>query len=649
MKWVEIRGFRSVARARLDLTRRTPNVLMGLNDHGKSNFLRAIHLFFTGRVEPAVPFDFERDFCASLRGKKGQRQQIVVEVGFSPDLVHPKLLSSVERQKILGTEQVSVRRIWRRAGVQSALVLLRRNATPKVYAVEEEGSASLPGEAAQKIPAHAPVQFMTEMERLLSRFRVHYLPSNKAASSFQAIGLSDAVKRYIFDPYAKGQNFQNLAEGLRDLREHFHAAVQDDLGNTLAARLDTLFPGISASGLTLPEKQEELVNTGEVAVTRAGGQVPLSACGSGLQSILMLEILAYLDSHSVTRSQELEPRFVWLIEEPEAFLYEDLIGYAGSRLREVSRQDRFTVVCTSHSRDAALATQGRIVWVTMDPTGSQVSSTFDLSSPQQMESFREYSRGQLGTGAIEAQLRQWVEDLGAKQKESIQRVLCVEGKHDEEVIKRLLEVCKKADTPNVRVLAPVTGSQNAEHVKLTVLTLSELLPTARVVGLFDNDYEGISRHRGLTDQLDRVGRTNAVGLVLPSTLACQAAPTGYIVESGGVPSTKATGESVDLTGKSLTMEALYDEPGIVAELIHKDMFWEHWVAKAVKVKVHKAAYSRLRDDSCKGAAAQVVITRLAKGRCGSLQILFDEVLKAFRRLDDGSRITDREPPTSDLN
>lgn len=56
---IEIRNFRSVRN--LSLSPGKLAVLVGKNDSGKSNILRALNLFFNGRTMPANDLDFEID------------------------------------------------------------------------------------------------------------------------------------------------------------------------------------------------------------------------------------------------------------------------------------------------------------------------------------------------------------------------------------------------------------------------------------------------------------------------------------------------------------------------------------------------------------------------------------------------------------
>jgi predicted ATP-dependent endonuclease of OLD family len=81
IKDFEIRSFRSIRHCKIeDLA--DFSILSGLNNSGKSNFLRALNLFFRGEPEPGAPINLQRDFYrGDLSSKK--RKQISVSAHFT--------------------------------------------------------------------------------------------------------------------------------------------------------------------------------------------------------------------------------------------------------------------------------------------------------------------------------------------------------------------------------------------------------------------------------------------------------------------------------------------------------------------------------------------------------------------------------------
>ncbi|MDH0091656.1 ATP-binding protein [Achromobacter mucicolens] len=79
---MRVQNFRSLAEADIELHDYT--ALVGLNDSGKSNLLRALNLFFNGHTDLDQPLVFENDFSQQARLIAKKAKQIEIEVEFTP-------------------------------------------------------------------------------------------------------------------------------------------------------------------------------------------------------------------------------------------------------------------------------------------------------------------------------------------------------------------------------------------------------------------------------------------------------------------------------------------------------------------------------------------------------------------------------------
>ena len=83
---VEIAYFRSIYKERIEALGGT-TIFFGRNDSGKSNFLRALNLFFEGTTNPTQAFKFERDFnharLAEADSSVGARKFVYIKVAFN--------------------------------------------------------------------------------------------------------------------------------------------------------------------------------------------------------------------------------------------------------------------------------------------------------------------------------------------------------------------------------------------------------------------------------------------------------------------------------------------------------------------------------------------------------------------------------------
>lgn len=75
---VTIRNFRSIVELTMDATDLT--VIVGDNDCGKSNVLRALNLFFNDQTNPETPFSFPDDYNRFAEPKAKRAPEISVEV-----------------------------------------------------------------------------------------------------------------------------------------------------------------------------------------------------------------------------------------------------------------------------------------------------------------------------------------------------------------------------------------------------------------------------------------------------------------------------------------------------------------------------------------------------------------------------------------
>jgi energy-coupling factor transporter ATP-binding protein EcfA2 len=82
IKKVSIKNFRSLVDTEIELA--SYSVLVGQNDSGKSNVLRALNLFFNLQTDVGQILVFERDFSQHARLVKNKAKEIEIEVEFAP-------------------------------------------------------------------------------------------------------------------------------------------------------------------------------------------------------------------------------------------------------------------------------------------------------------------------------------------------------------------------------------------------------------------------------------------------------------------------------------------------------------------------------------------------------------------------------------
>lgn len=103
IKKIRIKNFRSISDVQLDLTDLT--VIMGDNDAGKSNILRAINLFFNNTTDSDKPFSFTYDYNKNATTAINKAKEIIIEITFTPPANYKE------------TKDILWRKVWRRDGL----------------------------------------------------------------------------------------------------------------------------------------------------------------------------------------------------------------------------------------------------------------------------------------------------------------------------------------------------------------------------------------------------------------------------------------------------------------------------------------------------------------------------------------------------
>lgn len=80
---ITIKNFRSIQKITLPLNSSALNVIVGMNDSGKSNLLKALNLFFNNETEYNTKFRFEDDFCKFTSSKGHHAPEIEITLALN--------------------------------------------------------------------------------------------------------------------------------------------------------------------------------------------------------------------------------------------------------------------------------------------------------------------------------------------------------------------------------------------------------------------------------------------------------------------------------------------------------------------------------------------------------------------------------------
>jgi len=331
LRWVivEIRvfrveRFRSISTASLDL--RNLTVLVGPNNEGKSNILRAMVLGMdalagfaradtgpkyqlrTGLSGP-VDYEWERDF--PLQSREGAKKTTVLEFEFQLSEPEIEEFASIIGSKINGNLRVRV--------------TLSRDGSVVFRAIKQKVGAAWT-EKADEI-----AQFVGR------RVGVEYVPSVRTAEEAGAV-----VTRLValeLRTLEEDDDYRNALATIRDLQQ----LRLDEIALSVQETLEHFLPEVRSVEISLPEtrRRTALARAVEIVIDD-GHRTTLDVKGDGVQS---LAAVALLRRAAMDRSRS--RTFVFAVEEPEAHLHPRAIRELRRVLAQIAEDQQ--VVVTTHS------------------------------------------------------------------------------------------------------------------------------------------------------------------------------------------------------------------------------------------------------------------------------------------------------------
>ncbi len=296
IKEIEISYFRSFYKFRLR-NLEDMNVIFGKNDSGKSNLLRALSLFFSGKPDHGEAFDFVIDFC-DQRSQEAEtsediRKFLYVKVTFN---------TPASFQKSLG----------------------------KTFYVKRQWTVSRGAEYVEEVSKTIPSNRRHILTRLMNKIRFIHIPAIKDLSIFERL-LSDI--------------YETLSEA-----PEFDAAI-DDFAKNVQGLTEGMFANlpVEVSGSTrigAPTKMAELFETldFETEGTDGGGLKSLTRQrGDGIKARHIPELLNYISKNDAYDFH------IWGFEEPENSL--DFVAAQGEAVRfvKLAQSKNVQLFITTHS------------------------------------------------------------------------------------------------------------------------------------------------------------------------------------------------------------------------------------------------------------------------------------------------------------
>lgn len=313
--------------------------LVGPNNSGKTNLLKALQLFFTG-YDNVYGYDRSADLTFGAG-----RQQTSLTATF--------LLDDSDRDSVLADQLDELHRLlaMSRESQAFSISLYFTDTNTPVYRIFSNQKLKSERDRA----AFSRLQKKL-VESVLGRFQCHLVPSAKSIEGLYA---------EILHPFLIRVASRAIAPQL--------SAIQGALGN-VAASLNTELENAGldrfAASFALPGDSAENALAGFDFLLTDPKRTSIWAKGQGVQSAALFASFLW-----VTRQQQAEGLIpLWLIEEPESYLHPELAKSCHAILESLAAES--TVITTTHSLAFMPEVVEKIHGVDLDAHNRTVVSTF---------------------------------------------------------------------------------------------------------------------------------------------------------------------------------------------------------------------------------------------------------------------------------
>ncbi len=308
---LRVRNFRSIE-AEQHLPVPGQMTLVGPNNSGKTNLLRAVQVLFTGQAN-AYGYTRESDLTFGV-GKA--RTSITASFDGDPTK-EPEVYEALdELHELQGTI---------RSGTQFSLNLYFTDKNNPVYSFFPNVKRPKAGpKAAQYSRTHIAL-----VNRVLQSFSLHYVPSAKSVRE---------IYTDLLAPFLRRKVSRVLEPHLPDIDASLNEAA-DALNNELkACGLEAY-----AASFSLPGSSVEALVSGFDFLVSDPTQTPIHEKGMGVQTTALLAAFKWITNQEACDGFQV----IWLLEEPESYLHPNLAANCSTILENLAEDA--TVIRTTHS------------------------------------------------------------------------------------------------------------------------------------------------------------------------------------------------------------------------------------------------------------------------------------------------------------
>lgn len=323
---LEIENFRSIIGAPQAIKFSNFTTIVGPNNCGKSNILRALQLFFTGAIEGA-PYSSEHDFPKTPTLTKHSQTKITTTVSFDPtkDVLLKRTLDEVEsttKQRRLDNDQVTLRLSYSKNGVESWQF------------IGKLGALNINKDLIKKI-----------RDALRQSIIFKYIPVGRDSLDSITHEIGTELIRTIFSGWSGAiKKRQEINDSISSLVGKLRPELQAS-SNAVTKSMNSVFHEIKNLELQLPFENLEEMLPSLRPIIKDTAETGLKSKGAGIQTSSLLFLLKYLADNYPQRYLARQT-FIWAIEEPESFLHPDKQRAMAEVLLDFSQE--IQTIATTH-------------------------------------------------------------------------------------------------------------------------------------------------------------------------------------------------------------------------------------------------------------------------------------------------------------
>jgi 5S rRNA maturation endonuclease (ribonuclease M5)/energy-coupling factor transporter ATP-binding protein EcfA2 len=446
------------------------NALIGPNNVGKSNLLRAVAL----ALDPGFPFDRAADFPRSM------------------PWAFPRITLTFQCDRRSAMEATLLRYLedYERQLVPEGKPTHAQDGTARFTVTFRGGERAgvarqewfdIRGVGARRGDVASVAKPLAQFRKVLQFVLV---PSGQSLEGFLTGRFREILQTVIQD---RERGKLQIAERRRSgYVEHLQQDLLRPLTSSVSDALHDLFPEISEVTLVPPVSTlDETLSNVAVRVTDAV-ETALAAKGTGVRGAVMVAMLHYLADHT-------KRSIVFAVEEPESFLHPKAQEELRDDLERLAERPDVTLLVTTHSpfivsRDP----KAKVISLTKDAEGR----TIVVGEASGAEPHASLLGGLFRDTALPDLL-----ERAARIPPDAGGVLVVEGETDEHYLRLAASAARRLDLLDGLHIQPARGAESA----IVQAVLTKLQTDRPVLALFDADDSGLEAAKTLKGRLKSAG------------------------------------------------------------------------------------------------------------------------------------------------